>query len=357
MQSKVIFADQLRVLAFLSVVFVHWFATYFVMPPLVASVTGSALFPIPSLDFYEKMLPPFMPGFNYGPFGVSIFFLISGFVIPFSCEKRDGLSFLKARFFRIYMPYAVALGGSVAFAYLTSRYYWHTSYSVSPLEFISNVTLTNSIFGIRSLDIVNWSLSVEVKFYILCFFIVPYLRAGYFFPFLIFGIASVFINMFFGDAKSQIPMEMMFITYMSVGVLFNYLISRRITLAKFSFLVLIQMALFAASLHYSSRSSGFFIELMSPIYALIIFGVCYALRERFIDFRFLRFTAAITYPVYILHFIIGLGLIKICVNEGLSFPLAVAIAFASVILLSTALHFLVEKKSVELGRSNAAGFS
>ncbi|MCQ4062259.1 acyltransferase, partial [Klebsiella pneumoniae] len=48
-----------------------------------------------------------LPQFNWGAFGVALFFLISGFVIPFSFVKATWLSFLVGRFFRIFPLYAV----------------------------------------------------------------------------------------------------------------------------------------------------------------------------------------------------------------------------------------------------------
>ncbi len=42
---------------------------------------------------------------NFGAFGVALFFLISGFVIPLSFQSYGRLDFLVARFFRIYPTY------------------------------------------------------------------------------------------------------------------------------------------------------------------------------------------------------------------------------------------------------------
>jgi peptidoglycan/LPS O-acetylase OafA/YrhL len=48
---------------------------------------------------YLLWLHTSVPQFSWGAFGVALFFLVSGFVIPFSL--RAGPSFLVARFFRI----------------------------------------------------------------------------------------------------------------------------------------------------------------------------------------------------------------------------------------------------------------
>ena len=54
--------------------------------------------------------PAFLDLFNAGRFGVALFFLISGFVIPFSFkEPRPLLRFALSRFFRLYPAYWLSL--------------------------------------------------------------------------------------------------------------------------------------------------------------------------------------------------------------------------------------------------------
>ncbi len=49
------------------------------------------------------------PWFMPGPFGVALFFLISGLVIPFSFDRHRTGAFLLARLLRIYPTYLAAL--------------------------------------------------------------------------------------------------------------------------------------------------------------------------------------------------------------------------------------------------------
>ena len=49
--------------------------------------------------------------FSFGRFGVTIFFLVSGFVIPYAFEKENAVrSFWIKRFFRLYPLYWLSLG-------------------------------------------------------------------------------------------------------------------------------------------------------------------------------------------------------------------------------------------------------
>lgn len=89
-KGRVIFASQLRAIAFLSVVAVHWLGIYSLNPAFISSVTGASAVSTGNSAYYISILPP-LPYFNYGPFGVSIFFVISGFVLTYSMKSKSQL--------------------------------------------------------------------------------------------------------------------------------------------------------------------------------------------------------------------------------------------------------------------------
>lgn len=95
--NKITFANQLRGIAALSVVVTHYFAVFFGMQDVLAAQTFS-----PNMHFVPPAWTDYLyfRHFNFGPFGVAVFFLISGFVIPFSIEKLSPRRFLVARAFR-----------------------------------------------------------------------------------------------------------------------------------------------------------------------------------------------------------------------------------------------------------------
>ena len=102
---------------------------------------------------------------DVGHIGVVVFFLISGFVIPFSISAdRPGAvgSFAIRRFFRIYPAYWL----SVPLAALAIFWIWGSPFSVR--EILVNLTLMQDLFGVRSAEGVYWTLPVELTFYALC---------------------------------------------------------------------------------------------------------------------------------------------------------------------------------------------
>jgi peptidoglycan/LPS O-acetylase OafA/YrhL len=102
---------------------------------------------------------------DVGHVGVVVFFLISGFVIPFSIlpdRTAPVGSFAIKRLFRIYPAYWL----SVPLAALTVFWIWGTPFSAR--EVLVNLTLLQDVAGVRPAEGVYWTLLVELVFYALC---------------------------------------------------------------------------------------------------------------------------------------------------------------------------------------------
>lgn len=112
MKSKVTSLDLLRGFAVIMVCFCHF------GKPVSHGAIATELF---------SMLG------NYGQYGVHIFFVISGFIIPFSLlkakyELKDYFRFLYKRFLRLHPPYLVAL----FFTLLISAASYHARHLPNP---------------------------------------------------------------------------------------------------------------------------------------------------------------------------------------------------------------------------------
>lgn len=102
---------------------------------------------------------------DFGRVGVVAFFLISGYVIPFSIHPERPApvgTFLIKRFFRIYPAYwlSIPLG---AFA---TCWIWGLPFGLR--EFLVNLTLLQDLVGVRAALGLYWTLLVEWAFYLLC---------------------------------------------------------------------------------------------------------------------------------------------------------------------------------------------
>jgi len=102
---------------------------------------------------------------DFGRIGVVTFFLVSGYVIPFSIHPERPApigTFLIRRFFRIYPAYwlSIPLG---AFA---TCWVWGLPFGVR--DFLIGLTLLQDFLGARSALGLYWTLLVEWAFYLLC---------------------------------------------------------------------------------------------------------------------------------------------------------------------------------------------
>lgn len=111
-------------------------------------------------DFYPEALPPAF-SLTFGYFGVHLFFLISGFVILMSLERNKGRGFLRSRFLRLYPLFWIA----VAVTYIVRVAGPLIENTISPTEFVLNLTMLDSYIRIEAVDGVYWSLAYELGFY------------------------------------------------------------------------------------------------------------------------------------------------------------------------------------------------
>jgi peptidoglycan/LPS O-acetylase OafA/YrhL len=110
-------------------------------------------------------LDDFAASLDVGRIGVVVFFLISGYVIPFSMRPSSPApigAFAIRRVFRIYPAYWLSVP-LAAYAF-----YWSAGAAFPAGELLANLTLLQSAFGLRHAEGVYWTLVVEVAFYALC---------------------------------------------------------------------------------------------------------------------------------------------------------------------------------------------
>lgn len=111
----------------------------------------------------QHLFPTLHYWFSYGPLGVQIFFVISGFVICMSGWARPLRSFFASRASRL-MPAYWAAVMLVTAVFALPHVMWKT---VSPSDGLVNMTLLQEPIGAARVLGVDWTLWVEVRFYAL----------------------------------------------------------------------------------------------------------------------------------------------------------------------------------------------
>jgi peptidoglycan/LPS O-acetylase OafA/YrhL len=357
--GKVVFADQLRGIAALLVVLSHLVGVYWFEPEVVSMVTGApreaALRPAAATML--ELLP-----FNPGPLGVALFFLISGFVIPFSFRHHDRRSFLLARALRIYPTYLAALFLGLAVR-AASGAYWGEPFAVHPLSVVANALLLHDLAGIGNLDLVNWTLVIELKFYLLFAFVQPLLlrwRHG-----LVLGLAvlALGINLLAALAMPTLPgragfavaglaQEAMFLPYMLLGTLFYMRMKGQLGGLALLGSSVLGLALFLLSWKHGPRGGTYDSAAVSYAWGWAIFALCFLARARVAPLALLHRLAQVSYPLYLVHSILGFVLLRLLTQRfGLGYGPALALAVLAALVLAWALHRLVERHSIAWGKA------
>jgi peptidoglycan/LPS O-acetylase OafA/YrhL len=108
---------------------------------------------------------------SYGPTGVFVFFVISGFIIPFSMHKsqyqvRDFFSFFKKRLWRLHPPYILTLLLTIILV-LFNNAMGKTNEDVSAIRVLSHLFYTTKIMNLDWFNPIFWTLAIEIQYYLL----------------------------------------------------------------------------------------------------------------------------------------------------------------------------------------------
>jgi peptidoglycan/LPS O-acetylase OafA/YrhL len=139
---------------------------------------------------FTQANPALAPGMlkasgQYGYLGVEIFFVISGFVIPYALEKakyRHGQfwSFLSKRVVRLDPPYLANMCFTLALAFVVPLVpgFRGPKPHFTPTQLLSHIAYLNNVVGKPWINPVYWTLGIEFQYYLLIGLIFPLLNAS-----------------------------------------------------------------------------------------------------------------------------------------------------------------------------------
>jgi len=350
---RLIFANQLRGLAALCVVLTHLVGVFWMERDLVSLATASpAQVGSPPAALLGLFTHRYL---NFGPLGISVFFLISGLVIPISLAQHSRISFTLARLLRIYPTYVAALLFQVGVVFAVARY-WGNPFPHSISGFLANALLIQDFVGVPRIDPISWTLNVELKFYLLMMLLAPLIRRGSVAT--LFALAGVLLasNVLapWTHLSGIAGVESMFLVFMLNGVLFNYRWRGLIGRAAFLVASAAMLTIFLACWWFSILRWQFWLIPVNYFYGIAIFGTAYVFRNRFRPILLLDLLADISFPLYVIHFLGGLSLLKLLtLRFGLDYPVALAITLPALLALATLMHVTIESRTIAMGRALA----
>jgi peptidoglycan/LPS O-acetylase OafA/YrhL len=348
MKKRVEYVSTLRGMAAMCVVIAHYFGVFWLNQPAVSSLTHRPALPDQGAPFYVHWLQ-FHPYFNWGSFGVAIFFLISGFVIANSLNTAPAGKFLKNRVIRI-MPVYVA-----GFIVCLSAIMFNVTQSGLGMPFPASHVLIHffpglrDVFGTTGIDGIVWTLEIEAKFYLVCALAAPLFRrrsmlvAGI--PVAIAAIIAA-ISYLWAPGFNVVAGRMLFagqyLIYMFAGVFFYYShvgrISRPVALGVSSALVM----LFVGVWNFNPMGVPTYLA-WNYVLAFGLFVFASLFQGLFAKNKVTNFFAEISYPLYVVHGVAGYTLMSVLRESGFRASATLAITTATAIGLAYLIHILIEK--------------
>ncbi len=320
---------------------------------------------LPFLEAIPAWLADFI--FKKGYVGVSVFFVLSGFVIAYSCRKAKidvnyFRNFLLKRFIRLTPPYYAAIGIALAFAVLDTFIRGDEFPVSSPAQFAANLLYTHYIFREEAIIDVSWTLCLEIQFYaIFCILLALSQRLEYKYGlknssllvFLSTGLISIIL-------PSLLPLDI-FVTYLGttfcpkwysflLGVFAYWVWTKRIRVSWFCFYATLVVLMAIAGGNMAS-GDGYFI-LGSVFTAIVILGVAQINHlSSCLNWPWLQFLGAISYSLYLTHapMISASSYLWNRLTEKSSFFtafMAILFIFVCCILLALLIYLIIEKPSI-----------
>ncbi|MEU8123236.1 acyltransferase [Spirillospora sp. NPDC049024] len=265
----------------------------------------------------QKVYPELAPVGHFGYLGVELFFLISGFVILMSAWGRSPGDFAVSRIVRIYPAYWFSAVLSVVLYLLCDSAIPFRPDNPDPVQrLLPNLTMLQEGVHVEPLEVVYWTLWVELRFYVLIALFacvgITYRRCVTLM--VVWLLASVYAT----QGNSQLLKTLLLpdqAPYFIAGMAFFLIYRFRSNIA----LWLVIAACWALSAHYLVQNINplnkwpgvhetvipVVVTALYAIMALVALG-----KLRWLSWRGFTFLGALTYPLYLVHEMVARAIVK-----------------------------------------------
>jgi peptidoglycan/LPS O-acetylase OafA/YrhL len=299
---------------------------------------------------------PLAINLGFGHFGVELFFIISGFVILMTIErKRTVRDFAVSRFTRLMPAYLAALVLATVVLIL-----WPMP---SPLDtptikqFLANLTMAPMLLSQNGVDLPYWTLTYELVFYV---YMALFLRFGLLGSIEWVGLGALAVALAcrcFVDIphhhRTGILLLVFYSHFFLIGICLYRIWERR---ARPLTYVVLALSIAMSALGGGERAFNASGWLYLPLTAAFTLLVWYATHRpgRWLTWPPLALLGRISYPLYLVHVVLGYEVIRFGVEQGWSTLHGVIMAGLLSLVVATLLHYLVEVPGERWSRSKLA---
>ncbi|MFJ4783213.1 acyltransferase family protein [Streptomyces sp. NPDC088794] len=324
--------DGIRLVAALMVAVHHYAGTYRVNQP------HNAIWDRPVSD----IMPTVFHVATYGWIGVEIFFVISGFVICMSCWGRTPRQFFTSRVMRLYPAYWFAIAFTTA-VLVALPGVWDRQ---RPRDTLLNFTMLQAGSKVGNVDGVYWTLWSELRFYLL-FLVVVAMGLTY--------RRVVLFCCLWGAAAMLAPVA----KFPLLELVANpegawYFIAGLALYLMYRFgQDLLLWGILGMAWLMGQRELGLRIDEVEhvsgwrgsvaifTVFLLVMVAIALGATDR-VQWKWLVTAGAMTYPLYLMHYVAGTTLIH-RLKDTMDARLLVAVVIAGFMALSWLVHRLVER--------------
>jgi peptidoglycan/LPS O-acetylase OafA/YrhL len=348
----------LRGLSALFVLFYHFFVFFF-----AHQSTSAGLLLVEPVDlpdpFYLQAIMDFP--LNIGHFGVTFFFLISGFLIQPSLERYVSFKdFVVHKILRLWPSYVICFAMGLLFVWV----FYLIGDSPFPYTWdhvCSYFFWVRDISHHRMIDGSVWSLEIQIKFYLLAGIIWSMAKKNFLekicliivlMSFAVYGLHS-FLN---GEELSWFYLvslarkNLQYFMLILLGACIYSFYKKQISWQKALGLCGMLLACFVSPLFHSPdliKTISYLLGFFTFSYVVLFHAT--NIQMKGMIGKFINWVSDISYPIYIGHVIPGYVMMYLMIENGLSVYLGIFISLIYVFVMAEFVHKKIEVSFVKMG--------
>ncbi len=353
--GRLIYLDLLRVISVSLVLYGHFVSVGGNALSLPDLINPNVVLPLlqtggKGLNWLENFFQVFLHT-QAAVLGVSVFFIITGYLMPKMMLRYTRTEFLANRFFRIF-PTLVVACGLIALLLM-----WTQNIDVSGLSYLASILLIYQIIGVAPVAGVLWTLVVEVAFYFLSAIVGQFTYAKVMLIQLILGL-MLLICFYFGGTErywllfSVSKYFLMILIGSSIFLAETSVVAWTLKISHIIFsLVVSLLGFWSFKIVYSDVSTYATVGThFSAVGLFIIFFCLHKLNCLKRTPQVFIHLSELVYPIYLVHVAVGLIAIATLRNHLSNVYLLLISAGLLSIFVSWALHILIEQPFIRLGK-------